>query len=86
MPNGTTSPIREGMSVYEVCDILRLQAHSHPDVWRKRTARLRAQGRADEASIVELEHADRFTVEHARNVDRIGAQVAAIFDILEDRK
>ena len=75
--------IRTGMNVYEMADALTLQPHSHPDVWRKRTARLRAEGRADEAMIVEMEHADRFTKAHARNVDRIGAAVEAMFNILD---
>ena len=74
--------IRAGMNEYEVADALLLAPFSHPDVWRKRTAELRSQGRDDEAAIVETEHSGFFTKEHARDVERIGAALTRTFNRL----
>ncbi len=47
--------ITTGMSLFEAADALRFSPDAHPDVWHKRCAELRNQGRDDEANIVEAE-------------------------------
>ena len=47
------------MNEYEVADALLLAPFSHPDVWARRIAELRRQGREAEASLVETRFADR---------------------------
>ncbi len=45
--------ITTGMNDAQVADALSLQLNSSPRVWRKRLARLRNQGRDDEATWIE---------------------------------
>jgi len=67
----------EGMTLFEVADALRFCPDAHPDVWHKRTAELRSQGRNDEAKIVEAEFSEYMSEAARVAADRTMGMVAS---------
>jgi len=69
--------ITTGMTLFQVADALRFCPDAHPDVWHKRTAELRSQGRDDEAKIVEAEFPEYMSKAAKVAADRTMGMVAS---------
>jgi len=77
--------ISHGMSLFEVADALRLCPDSHPDVWHKRTAELRSQGRDNEAAIVEHEFSEYMSQAAAVAADKTTDMIVAwAYSVIDD--
>ena len=73
----TLHPITTDMTAYQVADALLLAPFSRPDVWRKRLAELRRQGRQDEAEWVEATFPEYLTRAAAAAHEKTGDMIAA---------
>ena len=69
--------IHHNMTVYQIADALRMASDAHPQVWHKRLAELRKQGRGMEADWVERTFPEYMSDATAAEWDRFTDRLVA---------
>ncbi len=67
------------MTLFQVCDAIRIFPDSHPDIWRKRLDELRSQGRDDEAAWIETAFPEYMSAAATKAHEATGDMITRMF-------